>query len=321
MAAMRLPPADRYCDVVMKGGVTSGVVYPRAIARLARDYTFKNIGGTSAGAIAATLTAAAEYRRRHARKNRRADGMAGFERLEKVPRELGTRMPGRIRGWLIGRARRLRLERMAKRLEAGAASRLLTLFQPEPATRRLFSVLIFSLNRTSSIGRTAAIFFGFLKGYWPATAASILLSLGLWLSRDLLAAILLFPLTLVGLISLWVYRDVTRNVVDNHYGLCTGMTPKGSIHEALTPWLHQLIQETAGRGPDNDPLTFRDLWMAPGYPPPWLQLSPGGIVKSIDLQVFTTNLSHGRPYIFPGDDGIGQLYYREEELAKYLPTS
>ncbi len=49
------------CDLVMKGGITSGVVYPRAMARVARDYRIRSIGGTSVGAIAAVLTAAAEY--------------------------------------------------------------------------------------------------------------------------------------------------------------------------------------------------------------------------------------------------------------------
>ena len=48
-----------YCDVVMKGGITSGIVYPNAVLALARRYTFKNIGGTSAGAIAAAACAAA----------------------------------------------------------------------------------------------------------------------------------------------------------------------------------------------------------------------------------------------------------------------
>ena len=47
------PPKDRFCDLVMKGGVTSGIVYPKAISRLAAHYHFKNIGGSSAGAIAA----------------------------------------------------------------------------------------------------------------------------------------------------------------------------------------------------------------------------------------------------------------------------
>ena len=44
--------ATRYCDLVMKGGITSGVVYPNAVLASARDFRFKNIGGTSAGAIA-----------------------------------------------------------------------------------------------------------------------------------------------------------------------------------------------------------------------------------------------------------------------------
>ena len=40
-------PDDRFCDLVMKGGITSGVVYPPAICALAKEYRFKNIGGTS----------------------------------------------------------------------------------------------------------------------------------------------------------------------------------------------------------------------------------------------------------------------------------
>jgi len=51
-------PAE-YCDLVMKGGITSGLVYPNAVLALAKRYRFKNIGGTSAGAIAAVATAAA----------------------------------------------------------------------------------------------------------------------------------------------------------------------------------------------------------------------------------------------------------------------
>ena len=38
------------CDLVMRGGITSGIVYPRAIAKLAETYRFRSIGGTSAGA-------------------------------------------------------------------------------------------------------------------------------------------------------------------------------------------------------------------------------------------------------------------------------
>src|SRR4051812_25649221 len=72
----------KYCDLVMKGGVTSGVVYPLAVCELASEYWFKNIGGTSAGAIAAGVTAAAECGRRRTGTN------AGFERLAELPDQL-----------------------------------------------------------------------------------------------------------------------------------------------------------------------------------------------------------------------------------------
>lgn len=64
------------CDVIMKGGITSGVVYPYAVLELARQYRFHSIGGTSAGAIAAIFAAAAEYAR-----TGRGDP-AGFVRLQ-----------------------------------------------------------------------------------------------------------------------------------------------------------------------------------------------------------------------------------------------
>ena len=53
----------RFCDLVMKGGITSGIVFPTAVAQLSTQYRFRHIGGTSAGAIAAAGAAAAEYRR------------------------------------------------------------------------------------------------------------------------------------------------------------------------------------------------------------------------------------------------------------------
>jgi hypothetical protein len=56
---------QKQCDLVMKGGITSGVVYPPAVLKLKDYYRFRSIGGTSAGAIAATLTAAAEFGREH----------------------------------------------------------------------------------------------------------------------------------------------------------------------------------------------------------------------------------------------------------------
>src|SRR5215475_8337344 len=80
---MSMHASVEYCDLVMKGGITSGVVYPLAITELSKKYFFKNIGGTSAGAVAAVITAAAEYRRRTGNK-------AGYDHLAALPKELGT---------------------------------------------------------------------------------------------------------------------------------------------------------------------------------------------------------------------------------------
>jgi hypothetical protein len=55
------------CDIIMKGGITSGVVYPLAVLELARKYRLRNIGGTSAWALASVLTTAGEYGRESGR--------------------------------------------------------------------------------------------------------------------------------------------------------------------------------------------------------------------------------------------------------------
>src|SRR4051794_37043573 len=70
----------RLCDVVMEGGITSGVVYPHAVCELARAYRLRNVGGTSAGAIAAAVAAAAEYGR----------ATGGYDQLASLPGWIGA---------------------------------------------------------------------------------------------------------------------------------------------------------------------------------------------------------------------------------------
>jgi len=290
------PPPDRFCDLVMKGGITSGVVYPRAIERLSHHYRFKNIGGTSAGAIAAAVTAAAEYQRRH------TGSRAGFDLLRALPNQLQAEV-------------------------APGQRKLLSLFQPQPATRRLFSVLVNALNSGSTNQRILAMVTGAIKAYWQGAAVAAVLALLAWMTSGLLAALLLLLVAGVGAIGWMVFQDVTGPVVDNGFGLCTGLG-NDPQHEALTPWLHSLIQRAAGRGPDDPPLTFGELWDAPGHPPELAPLPPGARRRSIDLQMFSTNLGHGRPYIFPlaeqADDGSrlrsrDRLFFSQAELARYLP--
>ena len=296
-AGQTQPPTDRYCDLVMKGGITSGVIYPTAIGHLSKHYRFRSIGGTSAGAIAAVVTAAAEYQRRHTNSD------AGFARLERLPQELG------------------------EHVGAGPTSKLLSLFQPQPQTRRLFSVLIGALNASTTNRRILAIVLGFMRAYWPATATAGVLAVLIGLQFGWVAGGLTAILATTVAVGFSVYQDISRGLVDNRFGLCTGLTEPACEGEALTPWLHSLIQEAAGRRPEDAPLTFGDLWDAPGFPPPWLRLPPDAKPRSIDLQVFSTNLTHGRPYIFPLRDNEAsntlrvseRLFFRPEELERCLP--
>ena len=62
-AAVAAPWPERECDVVMKGGITSGVLYPTALYAIGQRYRIRGVGGASAGAIGAALGAAAEYGR------------------------------------------------------------------------------------------------------------------------------------------------------------------------------------------------------------------------------------------------------------------
>ena len=102
------PPYDRFCDLVTTGGVASGVVYPWAIVEIARAYRFRNIGGTSVGAMAAALAAAAEYGRRNGND-------FAFEPLRRLPGALGETLPDR-------------------------RTRMLSLFQTNPRGRRLIEL-------------------------------------------------------------------------------------------------------------------------------------------------------------------------------------
>src|SRR5713226_3085445 len=98
------------CDIVMAGGVTSGIIYPGAVEAISRRYTFRSIGGTSVGAMAAAATAAAEYGRRM-RTN-----ASSFDYISNLSETLAD-------------------------TGAGGHSRLFHLFTPEPSTKALLALV------------------------------------------------------------------------------------------------------------------------------------------------------------------------------------
>lgn len=73
----------RECDIVMKGGITSGVVYPLTVVELAKKFRFRNIGGLGRSPGSGDHPAA-EFNR--------AGG--GFERVERIPGEVAKKLRG-----------------------------------------------------------------------------------------------------------------------------------------------------------------------------------------------------------------------------------
>jgi predicted acylesterase/phospholipase RssA len=221
--------AKRKCDIIMKGGITSGIVYPKAVCRLALEYRFHAIGGTSAGAIAAAATAAAEY-------GRLKGTGTSFGELESLP------------------------ETLAKEVAPGAGSRLFQLFQPQPQTAPLFRTLTAGVRGERGIGGlvSAAVQNYVFRGLLGA--AAVLLVPALLSVTGLLGWLPWLLLSLVGAaagIALALVRDIREKVPANFYGLSTGM----GGDDALTPWLYDLLQRIAGK-PRSEPLTFGDLWGA-----------------------------------------------------------
>ena len=244
------------CDIVMKGGITSGVVYPRAVAELARTYRLRSVGGASAGAIAAAAAAAAELGR----------AQGGFERLDRMPETLAAPGPD-------GR------------------STLATFFQPTRTGAPLFRLLGATDGR-SGTGVYAALLATLLRGYWlralvgalPGVVLVVLSLLGsgpaLW--AGLVGGLLTLVLGVAVAVLLGVRTTLAR-VAGDGFGLCSGMPGVDSGDAAaLTPWLHDQLQDLAGRAPGDPPLTFGDLGAA-----------------GITLRMMTTNLASGQPMAMP----------------------
>jgi deferrochelatase/peroxidase EfeB/predicted acylesterase/phospholipase RssA len=306
-------PSDRFCDIVMEGGITSGVIYASAVVELARHYRFRSIGGSSIGAFAAALAAAAEYRRRHGSGD-------GFEQLARLPDELAQEEDGRTR-----------LERV---------------FIPQPRTRRLFGIFLATLERGGPVSR---ILHGVRAALWQYRSLAVAMSLVLaivvlagpllsvqqcWsvmpavacvlpLLSWILAAVLAVGTGLVLALVAGIGWDVARGLVPNGFGLCRGWDPDAPPDSPdLAAFLHYAIQKVAGRGVRDKPLTFRDLWDAPGAADKALGFEAHGTgARSINLEVYASNLAHGRPYRFPLDEAedMGRLFFRVDELERYFP--
>lgn len=299
-----VPPADQFCDVVLNGGVASGVVYPWALLKLARHYRFKCIGGNSVGAMAAAMAAAAEYGRCHGVED-------AFEPLRRMPLKLAE--------------------------TEGGKTKMLRLFQPSAPVRRLFDLFLIAVlpsearNGVAPGAMPALMSALRLYGFWLPLAVLVVLTI--WVlaqsKAGFVAGAVLFILGVAGAIGLallivaWrFYRDLGA-LANNAYGLCTGRG-QTSGDEGLVEWLHQGIQRSAGRGRDDPPLTFADLWSAPRFGQAGPAPLPEGLQPpnpGINLQMFTSNITQGRPVRLPLNDANTRLYYHPAQWQAYFPPS
>ena len=293
------------CDLIMKGGITSGIVYPLAITEIAKAFRLRSIGGTSAGAIAAAAAAAAELGRQRYQQGQLQQDPAGFAEIERLPEHLCTPAA------------------------SGRGTKLLALFRPVAPLRTLFDTFIAILDSKGKSPwvrvvaplkvmlarhKLAALLGALLAGgplWWSAIASDSLL---VWLWVALFAAL---GSTLAVVLRLLV--PALREIPANGFGLCTGMpaTDDSAPGEALTTWLTQYLDRLSGQQAFcsgqaeaiecERPLTFGDLRK-----------------QGIDLQVMTTCLSMARPFRLPfrDDDQVrenNQFHFREEEFARLFP--
>lgn len=219
-----------YCNIVMKGGITSGLVYPRAVAELADKYRLKNIGGTSAGAIAASLAAAAECGR--------ASG--GFQRML-----AHADRAGRVLLSLFQPTPCLRPVFRACLAMLGGRPWCLKL-------AAMVTRLVFGYWFTSLAGAVLAV----------AAAAGVS-----WLAAQQLVWSVFWAAPFGLLLALiWQLRRALLVDLPRHgFGICPGLMQRGNGGQAaLTDWLADALDDVAGirhiagRDP-GQPLTFGDL--------------------------------------------------------------
>jgi predicted acylesterase/phospholipase RssA len=295
--------AARPCDIVMKGGAASGFVYARALTVLAKTYRLQSIGGTSAGAGAAGVAAAAEYGRRMG--GPAAEGYAG---IEDIPRWAGEIVPET--GW----------------------TRLKHLFGPDPETARIYEVLtsLFPMEpywwlramRTLlgaylwwAVGAAvllATVLVGLLVGPWPDAAyMAVIRGIGV------LVAALAGALLVAGAAALGFLRDFTTAMPKNDFGMCSAFSRGAKVPaEKMTDWLYNLYQRLAGK-PFDQPLTFGDLANARDMgPDPSRSAGTGAGIK---LNVMSINVTLGRPYRLPFRDDDETYWFSPDEFRRLFP--
>jgi predicted acylesterase/phospholipase RssA len=282
-----VPEAE--CDLVMRGGVTSGAVYPGALWEISKHYKLRNVGGASAGAIAAVGAAACEYGRQ--------EDPTAFGRLLRVVREITEE----------GFVRDLFQPKENTKLGLEVGLRIAT--SPHSYPRRLADALWDVVRKRRlwlAVGAASVVL-------WAAAVAGAVLALAdsgpswLRIAGVVVLAVLAFvgvAVLVIGLAVATFAIGLNRALQDGGFGLCRGLTEDEELgRKGLTDWLHETIQRCAGLDLD-EPLTFRDLQGDDPEDP------------LVALRLVTTDLSASRPVVLPlpepGGEETPYLFERGE---------
>ena len=274
------PRPAKSCDVVMKGGITSGVIYPKAICELARQHRLRQVGGSSAGAIAAAAAAAAEL-------GRDSDS-GGYARLAALP------------GWL------------AETPDGDDDSNLFHLFQPQKSTAPYYRLFVEHMKVKGGLAKFGVIAKAALVGFPIRLLLPVLIGLAVGLipvlvggnGWDALSVVAWMALGLIvgtALVALGAVKGFMNEVDANGYGLCRGAHQGDeSGPPPLSDWLTDELDQLAGITGREHPLTFGDLSSA-----------------GVDLSMMTTGISTGTPYRLPFETKV--WHFDPIELEGYFP--
>ncbi|MFT3997065.1 MAG: patatin-like phospholipase family protein [Asticcacaulis sp.] len=212
-------------NLVLKGGVASGLVYAELLPRLAGSFRLHGLAGASAGAIAAALGAAAEYARQ-------SGDVSGFVRLRTACETLPADLPRLFQA-------------------TGAFGPLLKalMYLAPGSSRPRWGQALWTLR--------LPLFFLLLIGICAAERLTHGAGLSMAQVSDWLLAALIF-LVFICLGAIVYVVALLQLLTRRHFGLCSGLGSGlgTAARPGVTDWLHTALQSVAGTP---DILTFGDL--------------------------------------------------------------
>ncbi len=326
------------CDLVMKGGITSGVAYPPVILQLRNTYRFHHIGGTSAGAMAAAAVAASEYGREQ----------DDFQELISVRKWLSKK--GHMRHLFQPSVETQPLMNLVdilfvpSQFTDGAQQKKSRVASLQYSFGLVWNWLIRCIPlRWVCIWLTryprpsGGTFFGVVAGIVLAFVLCLIVFGGFSLLTQtaVTPAMPLFRYSLIigGLLCLWLGYQV-GGLIDaiwklsndtNFYGICTGH--HGTDGSALTDWMSEKLDKMACLAEKDRPLTFGQLSekrLCRNSHEHYERCEDGQDIQdtidaSITLEMITTNLSQGQPYLMP--EGLKGFLFKKEDMDKLFPEN